>query len=74
LHDARKRQVSNYQFRAPGEWFAEAYAAYYQPDPRGRGARLADADKPTKEWFDRNVHNKNAELSEKGELKPEKKT
>jgi hypothetical protein len=26
---ARDRQVRDYQFRAPGEWFAEVYAAYY---------------------------------------------
>jgi hypothetical protein len=25
----RKRAISNYQFRAPSEWFAELYAAYY---------------------------------------------
>jgi hypothetical protein len=27
--DARKQGISGYQFRAPGEWFAELYAAYY---------------------------------------------
>jgi hypothetical protein len=27
--DARKRGIHGYQFRAPGEWFAELYAAYY---------------------------------------------
>jgi hypothetical protein len=27
--NARKKGVSQYQFRAPGEWFAEAYAAYF---------------------------------------------
>ena len=27
---ARKIAVSEYQFRAPPEWFAESYAAYYQ--------------------------------------------
>jgi hypothetical protein len=26
---ARTRGISGYQFRAPGEWFAELYAAYY---------------------------------------------
>jgi hypothetical protein len=26
---ARTRKVSDYQFRAPQEWFAEIYAAYY---------------------------------------------
>jgi hypothetical protein len=51
------RKVSPYQFRAPGEWFAEAYAAYYEPDPRGKGAKLQDRDAPTKTWFDTNVDN-----------------
>ena len=27
--DARKKGITGYQFRAPGEWFAELYAAYY---------------------------------------------
>jgi hypothetical protein len=27
--DARKKGIHGYQFRAPGEWFAELYAAYY---------------------------------------------
>lgn len=46
---ARARQVSNYQFRAPGEWFAEAYAAYYQPDqtPQGYGSALQARDANT---------------------------
>jgi hypothetical protein len=26
---ARKKGITGYQFRAPGEWFAELYAAYY---------------------------------------------
>ena len=53
---ARTRQVSNYQFRTPMEWVAEAYAAYYEPDPRGRGAKLAERDPATKHWFDAHVH------------------
>ncbi len=26
----RKKAVSDYQWRSPGEWFAEPYALYYQ--------------------------------------------
>jgi hypothetical protein len=55
-HEARSRKVSLYQFRDPGEWFAEAYEFYYRPDPRGRGAKLADKDPDTKKYFDTNVH------------------
>jgi hypothetical protein len=53
-HEARGRKVSTYQFRAPGEWFAEAYAAYYQP-PGAKGALLAGRDDATKAWFDASV-------------------
>ncbi len=28
LADARKRGITSYQFRAPGEWFSELYAAW----------------------------------------------
>jgi hypothetical protein len=55
--EARDRKVSKYQFRAQGEWFAEAYAAYYEPGPV-KGAKLAQVDPKSKEWFDRNVDTK----------------
>jgi hypothetical protein len=45
--------LSNYQFSSPGEWFAEAYAAYYDPAPASRArARLNDA---TRNWFEKNL-------------------
>lgn len=53
-HAARNKKVSTYQFRAPGEWFAEAYATYYQP-PGAKGALLTARDPDTKAWFDANV-------------------
>lgn len=51
-HEARTRMVAPYQFRDPGEWFAECYAAYYRPDPRGKGAKLNEKDPNTKLYFD----------------------
>jgi Domain of unknown function (DUF4157) len=56
--EARTRKVSQYQFRAPGEWFAEAYAAYYEP-PGAKGAVLAGRDAASKTWFDSNVDPQN---------------
>ncbi|HWO26001.1 MAG TPA: hypothetical protein VNO30_45045 [Kofleriaceae bacterium] len=52
--EARARKFSRYQFRAPGEWFAEAYATYYQP-PGQKGALMAGLDDATKTWFDSHV-------------------
>ncbi|MFE4453468.1 hypothetical protein [Streptomyces sp. NPDC056796] len=43
--------VSNYQYSRPVEWFAEAYAAFYDPDP-GPRARLHPA---TRDFFEREL-------------------
>ncbi len=56
--EARTRKLSQYQFRAPGEWFAEAYAAYYEP-PGAKGALLVGRDDATKAWFDSSVDPQN---------------
>jgi hypothetical protein len=52
---ARARKVSGYQFRHPGEWFAEAYSAYYCPGG-ALGDTLAQSDPATKTWFDKKVN------------------
>ena len=53
--------ISGYQFRAPGEWFAEAYACYYSDHDSTNGARpgtrLRTRDSATADWFDANVDN-----------------
>lgn len=51
-HEARDRMVAKYQFRAPGEWFAECYAAYYDPGNKVKGDRLNKKDPNTKTYFD----------------------
>jgi hypothetical protein len=60
VKDAKlKYGVSAYQWRAPGEWFAEAYAVYYSDhdSPAGTpmGTRLRTRDVATAAWFDKNV-------------------
>ncbi|MFT5682034.1 MAG: hypothetical protein ACI8RZ_002952 [Myxococcota bacterium] len=51
--------VSGYQWRAPGEWFAEAYACYYSDHdgPAGDpvGTRLRTRDPLTADFFDRDI-------------------
>ncbi len=51
-HAARKRLLTKYQFRDPGEWFAEAYEFYYTPDKR---PTLTKTDPDTKKYFDDTV-------------------
>lgn len=43
LAEARKRALTGYQFRAPGEWFAELYAGF-------RSGKLKDTH-PAMEWL-----------------------
>jgi len=59
-HQAKLRHgVSAYQWRAPGEWFAEAYACYYSDndsaDGTPMGTRLRTRDSRSADWFDRIV-------------------
>ena len=49
------QKVSKYQFRAPGEWFAEAYAAYYDPASNGDGELLKQVNPKAKTEFDTKV-------------------
>lgn len=58
---ARSRKVSQYQYRSPYEWIAEAYNAYYAPPTRGQV--LASRDPATKTWFDTNVHDATAGIT-----------
>ncbi|WP_437333581.1 hypothetical protein [Sorangium sp. So ce394] len=46
--DARNNAVSNYQFSTPAEWFAETYAANYDPNPAPK-AQLTQA---VRDFFD----------------------
>jgi hypothetical protein len=67
-HSARAKKVSQYQFRAPGEWFAEVYATYFQPDGSGKvGTLLAGRDSSSKAWFDANV------IPQEAKVAPEQK-
>ncbi|HEY0479157.1 MAG TPA: hypothetical protein VGD37_16680 [Kofleriaceae bacterium] len=55
-------RVSEYQFRAIQEWFAEAYAAFYTPVAHGqpKGAKLKGKLPETHAWFVHHVDNKHA--------------
>lgn len=50
-HAARERRVSDYQFRGPGEWFAEAYYYYYFYYAPGLRSRLVEKDPNTAAYF-----------------------
>ena len=52
LKTARNHLVSNYQFSSPSEWFAEAYAAYYNPGNKTARDKLNPA---TLNWFKENL-------------------
>lgn len=53
IAEAREYAVSNYQFSSVNEWFAEAYAAFYNPDPNAMSReRLSD---DVKHWFTENL-------------------
>ncbi len=58
---ARGRKVSRYQFRSPSEWFAEAYAAFYEPASK-LGAKLGAVDPKTRNWMNEAVHDSGAPL------------
>jgi hypothetical protein len=52
-HARANHGLSNYMYSSPGEWFAEAYAAFYDPDPNSAARnRLNDA---TRNWFTKNL-------------------
>jgi hypothetical protein len=56
--DAREqRGLSAHQFMSPSEWFAEAYAFYFDgKDSDGKyGAMVGDKDPATKKWLDENI-------------------
>jgi hypothetical protein len=48
LVSAKNEGLSHYQWRAPGEWFAELYAHYFMDTLEGH---------PLYEWFENNIAN-----------------
>lgn len=60
-----QHRVSEYQFRAIQEWFAEAYAAYYTPGGgEHEGSRLEAKLPHTHAWFKKHVDDKDAVKSQ----------
>jgi hypothetical protein len=53
LSAARADALSNYQFSSPGEWFAESYAAFYDPKKSSPARARMPAD--VREWFTANL-------------------
>jgi hypothetical protein len=51
LASARNNAVSAYQFSTPSEWFAEAYATFYNPDQSLRNTMRPDVV----QWFTENL-------------------
>jgi hypothetical protein len=68
LASARANAVSSYQFSTPGEWFAEAYATFYNPDQSLKNTMRPDV----LQWFTENLGDSNqtadANLSANGIL------
>jgi nucleoid-associated protein YgaU len=66
--------ISGYQWRAPGEWFAEVYACFYSDqdgiDGNPVGTRLASRDSATAEWFAKDVDKGHSLQEETGQDKP----
>jgi hypothetical protein len=62
----KDHKVSEYQFRAIQEWFAEAYSAFYTPVNPGeeKGIRLKGKLPKTHAWFVAHVDNKKAAARE----------
>ncbi|MEV5570194.1 DUF4157 domain-containing protein [Spirillospora sp. NPDC052269] len=56
---ARGNAVSNYQFSTTDEWFAEAYAAYYDP----KGASRARLSNEVRRWFATELGERDAETA-----------